>query len=178
MSKRQMKLSVFACGIGHYHIAGWRHPDGYADMTTNVWRWVDLVKKAEAAKFDFLFVPDVAGCSFFDTPEIFERSPLGDRLEPVTLLAALAMVTKRLGLTTTMATSYKPPYDIARQMASLDLISGGRAGWNIVTGIESLDAAQFGGLAFDARTERYARAEEFVDVVASLWDSVQPGAYP
>jgi len=175
---RQMKLSVFACGIGHYHIAGWRHPEGYPDLSTNIWRWVELVKKAEDAKFDFLFVPDVAGASFFDTPDIFERSPLSDRIEPMTLLSALAMVTKHLGLVSTMATSYKPPYDVARQMASLDLISGGRSGWNIVTGTDSLDAAQYGDDGFGQRNERYARGEEFADVVVALWESVQQGAFP
>jgi FMN-dependent oxidoreductase (nitrilotriacetate monooxygenase family) len=88
------------------------------------------------------------------------------------------MATSHLGLVSTVATSYKAPYDVAREVASLDLVSQGRAGWNVVTGVNAADAAQYGGAGYDRRAERYARGEEFVDVVLALWASIAPGAFP
>src|SRR5207253_836477 len=115
---KQMKLSVFTSGTGNYHSGGWRHPQSYPDMTINFQRWAEVAQKLEAAKFDMMFVADSAGVTFFDDPDAFERSPYGDRFEPVTLLSGLAAVTKHIGLAATVATQYKPPYDVARQMAS------------------------------------------------------------
>ena len=177
-SSRQMKLSVFASGTGNYHVAGWRHPESYIDTTSNFTHWIEHARKLEAAKFDMLFVADSVSPSFFNEPrEIFARTPLADRFEPVTWLSGLATVTKHLGLAATLTTSYKQPYEVARQMGSLDVMSGGRAGWNIVTGADAADAAQFGDSDYARVADRYARGEEFVDVVLALWNSVAPDAF-
>ena len=173
--QRQMKLSLFA---GHYHMAGWRHPKAYRDMSTNVASWVEIAQKLERAKFDALFIADSASLAFFDNPKVFERSPFGSKIEPLLLCSALAMATKHLGLVSTVATSYKSPFDVAREVASLDLVSNGRAGWNVVTGVSAADAAQYGSDEYGRRAERYARGEEFVDVVLALWASIEPGAFP
>lgn len=173
---RQMKLGAF-CG-GSYHQAGWRHPDADNDFGHDIARWVDLAKKLEAAKFDMIFIADTASPSDAANPEVFRYVSGGDNLEPMTLLAALSAHTTHLGLAATIATSYRPPYDAAREILSLDRISGGRVGWNIVTGISPDDAAQYADQTFPPLDERYARGEEFVDVVLKLWGSVEPGAYP
>jgi FMN-dependent oxidoreductase (nitrilotriacetate monooxygenase family) len=175
---RLMKLAVLTRGNSNYHAGGWRLPDSYADAGSNFERWVELARKIESAKFDMLFVADAIGPLEFDRHHVFARSPNADRLEPLTLLSALSAVTKRLGLAATVATSYKPPYDLARQVASLDLISHGRAGWNIVTGVIPADAAQYGDEGHAPPAERYVRGEEYVDVVTALWASVEPDAFP
>lgn len=172
---RQMKLGAF-CG-GSYHQAGWRHPQSDTDFASDIGRWVDLARKLEAAKFDMMFVADTAAPSNADNPDVFRYSAAGDNLEPMTLLAAISAHTTHLGLAATIATSYRPPYDAARELLSLDVISGGRAGWNIVTGISPDDAAQYADQSFPPLDERYARGEEFVDVVLKLWGSTEPGAY-
>lgn len=175
-SKRQMKLGAF-CG-GSYHQAGWRHPDADNAFGHDIAKWVELARKLEAAKFDMMFIADTASPSDADNPSIFPYVSGGDNLEPMTLLAALSAHTTHLGLAATIATSYRPPYDAAREVLSLDRISGGRVGWNIVTGISPDDGAQYADQVFPPQEERYARGEEFVDVVLKLWASVEPGAYP
>ena len=175
-SKRQMKLSGF-CG-GSYHQAGWRHPLADAEYAPDINRWVQLARRLEAAKFDMMFVADTASPGDAANPEVSRYSADGDNLEPMTLLAAISAHTTHLGLGATLATSYRPPYDAARELLSLDVISGGRAGWNIVTGISPDDGAQYADQTFPPQEERYARGEEFVDVVLKLWSSLQPGAYP
>jgi FMN-dependent oxidoreductase (nitrilotriacetate monooxygenase family) len=147
-------------------------------MSTDVAPWVELAQKLERAKFDALFIADSASLAFLDNPKVFERSPFGTKIEPLLLCSALAMATKHLGLVSTVATSYKAPYDVAREVASLDLVSKGRAGWNVVTGVNAADAAQYGGEGYGRRADRYARGEEFVDVVLALWASIEPGAFP
>lgn len=174
--KRQMKLGAF-CG-GSYHQAGWRHPQSDAGFAPEISRWIELARKLEAAKFDMLFVADTASPSNAENPDVFRYLAAGDNLEPMTLLAALSQHTTHLGLAGTIATSYRPPYDAAREVLSLDVISGGRFGWNIVTGISPDDAAQYADQTFVPQEERYARGDEFVDVVLKLWGSVEPGAYP
>lgn len=173
---RKMKLGAF-CG-GSYHQAGWRHPDADPGFASNLSSWIALAHKLEAAKFDMLFVADTASPSDAENPEVFRYSAAGDNLEPMTLLAALSAHTRTIGLAGTIATSYRPPYDAAREVLSLDAISGGRAGWNIVTGISPDDAAQYADQQFPPLEERYAKGDEFVDVVVKLWGSVEPGAYP
>lgn len=173
--KRQMKLGAF-CG-GSYHQAGWRHPDSDPGFASDITRWIELARKLEAAKFDMMFIADTASPSDAENPEVFRYVSAGDNLEPMTLLAALSAHTTHLGLAGTIATSYRPPYDAAREVLSLDAISGGRAGWNIVTGISPDDAAQYADQQFPSLDERYARGDEFVDVVLKLWASIEPGAY-
>jgi FMN-dependent oxidoreductase (nitrilotriacetate monooxygenase family) len=170
-----MKFGAF-CG-GSYHQAGWRHPQSGADFAPDIRQWVDLARRLEAAKFDMMFVADTASPSNAENPDVFRYLAAGDNLEPMTLLAAISAHTTHLGLAGTIATSYRPPYDAAREVLSLDVISGGRAGWNVVTGISPDDAAQYADQTFPPLDERYARGEEFVDVVLKLWGSVEPGAY-
>jgi len=177
MDKQKMKLSLFSGG-GGYHQAGWRQSQSDTGFGDDFSRWVDLAKKLEAAKFDMMFVADTASPSNAEEPEIFRYNQGGDNYEPMTLLAALSAHTTHLGLAATIATSYRPPYDAARELLSLDRISGGRAGWNIVTGISPDDAAQYADQIFPPPAERYARGEEFTDVVLKLWASVEPGAFP
>jgi FMN-dependent oxidoreductase (nitrilotriacetate monooxygenase family) len=172
---RQMKLGAF-CG-GSYHQAGWRHPRSGAERTADIGAWVELARKLEAAKFDMMFVADTASPSNAEEPAVFRYLAAGDNLEPMTLLAAISQHTTHLGLAATIATSYRPPYDAAREILSLDVISGGRVGWNIVTGISPDDAAQYADQNFPPLDERYARGDEFVDVVLKLWNSIEPGAY-
>lgn len=172
---KHMKLGAF-CG-GSYHQAGWRHPDSNADFGPDIAQWVALARRLEAAKFDMLFIADTASPSNAENPDVFQYLSAGDNLEPMTLLAAISQHTTHLGLAGTIATSYRPPYDAAREVLSLDVISGGRVGWNIVTGISPDDAAQYADQSFVPQEERYARGEEFVDVVLKLWAALEPGAY-
>lgn len=175
-TKRQMRLGAF-CG-GSYHQAGWRHPDADPGFASDINKWIALARKLEAAKFDMIFVADTASPSDAENPEVFRYAAAGDNLEPMTLLAALSAHTTHIGLAATIATSYRPPYDAAREVLSLDAISGGRAGWNIVTGISPDDATQYADQQFPPLDERYAKGDEFVDVVLKLWGSLEPGAYP
>lgn len=174
MARQQMKLSFFSGGSGGYHQAGWRHPTAQANGSEFNY-WAKLARKLEAAKFDMIFVADIASMFAAENPEIFRYNAFNG-FEPMTKLAALAMVTKKLGLAGTIATSYRPPYDAAREIASLDLLSGGRAGWNIVTGISPDDAAQYADQVFPPPELRYKRGGEFVDVVLKLWSSIEPDA--
>ncbi len=176
MTKQKMKLGAFSLGWG-YHQAGWRHPEADSGFGYDFSRWVDLAKRLEAAKFDMIFIADIASPTNAEQPEMFRYLSSGDQFEPMTLLAALSTHTTHLGLTATIATSYRPPYDAAREIASLDRISGGRAGWNIVTGISPDDAAQYADQVHPPQAERYARGEEFVDVVLKLWASNERGAF-
>lgn len=174
MTKKQMKLSAFVAGSGSYHQAGWRHPDGNPRYGEDFNLCVELARKAEAAKLDMLLVADLISLQNLDQPEIFAHSSDAIHFEPMTWLAAVTAHTRHLGLVGTIATSYLPPYDVARLTASLDLISGGRGGWNIVTGISPDDARQYADQEHPPQEERYAKGEEFVDVVLKLWGSVEP----
>ncbi len=165
---RQMKLGLFFAPGGH-HLAAWRHPDAYPHGW-DIQAYVENAQTAERACFDMLFVADV----FSLTPSGYHRDTL--RFEPLTLLSALAMVTSRIGLVATATTTYNEPYNVARKFASLDQISHGRVGWNIVTSSSSLEAYNFGFDEHPALANRYEIAHEFVDVVKGLWDSFEPGA--
>ena len=178
MPRREMKLSVFCAGSGSYHQAGWRHPDANPNYPNDFSLWIDVARKLEAAKFDMMFVADLISPANVKKPDIFPYSSEADGFEPMTWLAALVAHTTHLGLAATIATSYPPPYDVAREVVSLDLISGGRAAWNIVTGISPEDAEQYADQVFPQPEERYARGEEFVDVVPKLWSSVGTNAFP
>lgn len=178
MNKRQIKLSAFCAGSGSYHQAGWRHPASNPHYGSDFSLWIDIARKLEAAKFDMLFVADLISPASAAQPELFPYSSDANRFEPMTWLAGLIAHTTHLGLAATIATSYRPPYDVAREVASLDLMSGGRAAWNIVTGISPEDATQYADQQFPPPEERYARGEEFVDIVLKLWASVERGAYP
>jgi len=159
-----MHLNLFIHGRGH-HEAAWRHPSASALPLTDIRYYADLAKTAEAGCFDSIFLADTlaAGDDIASAPRIW--------LEPLTALAALAGVTRRIGLIATCSTTYTEPFNLARQFASLDHITGGRVGWNIVTTWLVAASGNFGGEGQLSHAERYERAEEYMRVVTALWDS-------
>lgn len=165
---RQMKLGLFLAPGGH-HMAAWRHPDAYPDGVS-VKTYVHFAEIAERGCFDMLFVADV-----FSLSASGKRAD-SFRLEPLTLLSALAMRTQKIGLVATATASFNEPYNVARKFSSLDHISGGRAGWNIVTSSSSAEAHNFGYDAHFEHAERYRRADEFTRVVRGLWDCLDDDA--
>ena len=168
---RQMHLNLFIQGIGH-HEAAWRSPaTNPADML-DIGYYQRLAQAAEAAKFDAIFIADALAIN----PNI-EFGPFNNFFEPLTLLAAIAAVTERIGVIGTASTTYGEPYDIARRFASLDRVSRGRAGWNIVTSGNEMAAHNFGHDAHLEHSKRYARATEFLEVTMKLWDSWEDTAF-
>ena len=165
---RKLSLNAFLHDTGH-HEASWRHPDSGADRIGEVSWYQDLARKAEAAKLDAVFLAD--GPAWWGGA----HRP-ANQFEPITLLTAIAAVTERIGLIATASTTFYEPYNLARLFASLDQISGGRAGWNIVTTFSEDAAYNFGLDGVPGTDERYSRAQEFVDVVSKLWDSWEDGA--
>ncbi|MEV6923671.1 LLM class flavin-dependent oxidoreductase [Dactylosporangium sp. NPDC051485] len=175
MSPRQLHLNGFLKGAGEYH-AGWRVPGSPPDAGVSFPFLAEQVRRLEAATFDSVFLPDLLGVPD-DPPEVGERVAWSnDTLEPTTVLAALTTLTRHIGLVATASTSYHQPYTIARIFASLDHLSRGRAGWNVVTSLNDAEARNFGLPAHLPHDVRYRRAEEFFDVVAGLWDSFDDGA--
>jgi FMN-dependent oxidoreductase (nitrilotriacetate monooxygenase family) len=177
MTARQMRLGLSIRGHG-YHPAAWRHPDVPADGTLHVEHYVRSTQIAERGKLDMIFFADGAGIRQDDHPRGALSRTGRDmlELEPMTLLPALAMVSNHVGLVTTASTTYNEPYNLARKFATLDLISNGRAGWNVVASWSELEAQNFGletTLDYDTR---YARSAEFVDVVKGLWDGWEDDA--
>ena len=173
---RHMRLGVFFNHTGH-HIASWRHPGAQADAAVNLTHYLDLARTAEAAFLDFCFFADASGVR--DAPfEVLSRSAQYTAyFEPITLLTAMSTVTSKIGLVATASTSYYEPYNIARLFGSLDHISGGRAGLNIVTGGDPSASRNFGRDEHFDHDERYLRAAEFVEVVKGLWDSWDDDAF-
>jgi len=177
MAKRkgQLKLGAFLYFSGH-HVAAWRHPDATAGDELS--HYVDFARRAEAAKFDAVFFADSVAVRLKNIEAASRKAHNGVSLfEPLTLLAALSAVTSRIGLVATASTSFSEPYNIARQFASIDHLSGGRAGWNLVTSSDTDAALNFGHSAGISHADRYERAEEFADVVLGLWDSWAPDAF-
>ena len=178
MARRMMRIGMSIRGIG-YHPAAWRHPDVPADGTLRIEHYVRNAQTAERGLCDLIFFADGIGIRERDAPrgslarsgyEIVE-------MEPMTLLPALAMVTKHVGLVTTASTTYNEPYHVARKFATLDLISHGRAGWNMVTSWSEAEAKNFSREQHLDYETRYERAAEFIDVVKGLWDSWEDGAF-
>jgi alkanesulfonate monooxygenase len=170
-----MKLGLFFEGVGH-HIAAWRDPGVDPHARQSLPHFVEIARTAERGKFDLLFTADTNATFGPDDVETWSRTLAASRLEPLTLLGALAAVTERIGLVATATTTYFEPYHVARFFASLDQISQGRAGWNLVTSLATAEAYQFNRDAHAAHADRYARAREFVQVVLGLWDSWEDGA--
>lgn len=168
---RQMHLNLFIQGVGH-HEAAWRHPGTDPQDMLDIGYYQRLARQAEAAKLDAVFIADALAIN-----ANIEHGPFNNFFEPFTLLAAVAAVTSRIGLIGTASTTYDEPYDVARKFASLDRISRGRAGWNIVTSGNERAAQNFGLDAHPAHSRRYARATEFVEVTRKLWDSWEEGAF-
>ncbi len=171
----QMKLGMFYWQCGH-HLAAWRHPDGIADSGSNLPHLIELAKLAERGLFDMFFMADSVTW-WRGSLEAMERDSYSTWIEPFTLMGALSQHTKHLGLVCTATTTYDQPYLIARHFASLDLISGGRAGWNLVTSGNALEAESFGFDAHMEKTARYRRGREFAHVVRGLWNSWGEGAF-
>ncbi|MGW0183882.1 LLM class flavin-dependent oxidoreductase [Nocardia sp. NPDC003345] len=166
---RRLSLNAFIYPAGH-HEAAWRHPASRPDRIYDVTYYQEIARTAEAATFDAVFFADGPALR---TNVAYNAAP---GLEPITLLTAIAAATTHLGLIATASTTYYEPYNLARLFSSLDHISGGRAGWNIVTTGTDLAAANFGLDRHPDHAERYARAREFVDAVTALWDSWEDDA--
>jgi len=167
--KKEMRLGVFVQAPGH-HVGGWRHPDAVTTGWPNLGLMRHIAATAERAKFDMFFLGDGFATGYGEHPSIIGK------FEPLTLLSALAMTTTRLGLAATGSTTYAEPYQLARAFASLDHISGGRAGWNVVTTAYAKSSAVF-GRRHPPHAERYAMAEEFVEACRLLWDSWDDDAF-
>jgi FMN-dependent oxidoreductase (nitrilotriacetate monooxygenase family) len=172
---KQMHLGAFMRPVS-IHTAWWRHPDSAPEANFSLKHLVHCIQTLERGKFDAFFMAD--HLAVLNMPiEALKRSGTVTSFEPFTLLAALAMVTERIGLIATASTTYDAPYHIARRFASLDHISAGRAGWNIVTTSNPDAARNFGMTEHMDHAERYARAREFHDVVTGLWDSFAEDAF-
>ncbi|MGR8946862.1 MAG: LLM class flavin-dependent oxidoreductase [Gammaproteobacteria bacterium] len=172
---RQMKLGAFMRPIS-IHTAAWRYPGAYPDANFNFSHYQSFVQTLERGKFDAFFMAD--HLAVMNMPmNALKRSATVTSFDPLTLLPALAATTKHLGLIATASTTYNDPYHVARKFASLDHISGGRAGWNIVTSANPMEAKNFGLDTHMEHDERYARAREFYDVVVGLWDSWADDAF-
>jgi FMN-dependent oxidoreductase (nitrilotriacetate monooxygenase family) len=161
---RQLHLNLFIHSRGH-HEASWRSPLSSPLPLTDIRYYQDLAQRAEAALFDSVFLADQLALG--DDASQAART----WLEPVTVLSAMAVVTQRIGLIATASTTYTEPFNLARQFGSIDHISNGRAGWNIVTSWLATAAANYGGSGQVSHADRYARGEEFMTVVKGLWDS-------
>ncbi len=177
---RKMRLGFFLAGTGS-NMASWRHPTAVTDAAINLDYYRDLTRRAEEAKLDFAFFGDGLYISEKSHPNFLNR------FEPLTLLAALAMETTHIGLAATLSTTYSDPFTVARQFMSIDHISGGRAGWNVVTSPLEGSAANYAkswdGTAGDLNLEhpahdlRYRMASEYIGVAKGLWDSWEDDAF-
>jgi FMN-dependent oxidoreductase (nitrilotriacetate monooxygenase family) len=166
-SQRQMHLGVFVLGTGN-HSAGWRI-EGSFTTSCSIQVMQSIAAIAERGKFDLFFISDSSVMDAGDHPSFLNR------FEPMTLLSALGMVTKHVGLGATVSTSFNEPFNVARGFASLDHLSGGRAAWNVVTSSNKAAALNY-GKELNEHDLRYEIATEFVDVVRGLWDCWEDGA--
>jgi len=175
MAKRQLRLGAFMRPVS-IHTGAWRFPGAWPDANFNLAHLKTLIRKLEAAKFDAFFMADHMAVLNMPVAAL-QRSHTVTSFEPFTLLSALSQVTERIGLIATASTTFDAPYHIARRFASLDHISNGRAGWNIVTTSNPDAALNFGLDEHMEHDERYRRAREFYDVVTGLWDSFADDAF-
>lgn len=174
---RQISLGLSMRYVG-YHAAAWRHASADPGAASDFRHFLQVARAAEAAKFDMVFLADGIGIRAKDEPPgSLCRSAQTAELEPLTLLSALAATTSHIGLVATASTTYNEPFHIARKYASLDQISGGRAGWNIVTSWSDAEAQNFNRDSHLDYASRYDRAAEFVEVVTGLWDSWDVDAF-
>ncbi|NQW22499.1 MAG: LLM class flavin-dependent oxidoreductase [SAR202 cluster bacterium] len=170
MSERKIRLGAFLSGTGG-NMASWRHPSAVADGAVNLDYYKGLTRKAEDAKLDFVFFGDGLYISEKSHPNFLNR------FEPLTLLAALAMETTKIGLAATLSTTYSDPYTVARQFSSIDHLSNGRAGWNIVTSPLEGSAANYNKPEHPQHDLRYRMASEFLEITKGLWDSWEDDAF-
>lgn len=170
MLQRQLKLGANLNGVGN-SISFWRHPDIPINASVSLEFYKKQVRIAEKGKFDLLFIADGLFINEKSNPHFLNR------FEPLTLLSALAGATSHIGLVATLSTSYSEPFTVARQFASLDQLSGGRAGWNVVTSPLEGSALNFGKGEHPNHALRYEIAEEHLNVVKGLWDSWEDDAF-
>jgi FMN-dependent oxidoreductase (nitrilotriacetate monooxygenase family) len=176
MSGRSMSLGLFVRPAG-FSVAAWRHPGSQADANVRFRHMVDIARTAEGACFDMLFSADGLSAETVGGRSSMHRMSHVVWIEPAALMAGLAAVTSHIGLVCTASTTYEEPYMVARRFASIDHISGGRAGWNLVTTANPAAAKNFSREAHPPKAARYRRAREFVDVVTGLWDSWDADAF-
>jgi len=175
MTKRQLRLGAFMRPVS-IHTGAWHYPGAWPDANFNFGHIKRLIRKLEAGKFDAFFMAD--HLAVLNMPiNALKRSHTVTSFEPFTLLSALSGATEHIGLIATGSTTFDEPYHVARRFASLDHISGGRAGWNIVTTSNPDAALNFGLEDHMEHAERYRRAREFYDVVTGLWDSFADDAF-
>jgi FMN-dependent oxidoreductase (nitrilotriacetate monooxygenase family) len=178
MARRQgkLKLGGFFHPTGN-HVASWLHPESQIDAGVNFRHYVELAQTAERGKFDLIFLRDNPATRDGNMEALKRWPQYMCYFEPTTLLSAIAALTTRIGLVATATTSHNEPYNIARRFSSLDQISGGRAGWNVVTSSNESEVFNFGTMAPTGHAERYERAREFVEVCRGLWDSWDDDAF-
>ena len=173
---RRLHLGAFMRPVG-IHTAWWRYPGSAPDANFNFEHLARFARRLEAAKFDAFFMADHLAVMNMPVAAL-RRSATVTSFDPLTLLPALAVLTERIGLIATASTTYNEPYHVARKFASLDHLSKGRAGWNLVTSGNPDEALNFGRDSHLEHATRYARAREFFDVVTGLWDSFADDAFP
>lgn len=173
--ERHIKLGLFLIVDGS-HEAAWRHPDATSSRGMALQRYVDIVTTAERNFFDFVFLADTLGITSDNVPMI-SRNARTECYDPIVLLSALAPFTETIGLVATVSTSYNDPFQVARRFASLDHLSDGRAGWNVVTSASRFEALNLSNDDLPSHEARYRRAREFVSVVKGLWDSWDDDAF-
>jgi len=169
-----MKLLAFLMQTGG-HGAGWRHPDAASAALTDIDYFARCAQAAERGLFDAVFIADSVGFPPAKNRDVFAclETP---KLDPATIVAYLSALTRQIGFVCTASTSYSQPYELARRLASLDHVSRGRIGWNMVASTMENEAHNFGRETHFGHTERYERAEEFVQIAKRLWDSWEDGA--
>ena len=174
---KKISLAMLIGGASGGHPAAWLHPKANAQGATDIAYYRSLAQTAERGLFDLFFIADTPAART-DNLHAWSRFPMFmNMLEPVTLLTGLAGATTHIGLGATVSTSFSEPYNVARQFASLDHISAGRAAWNVVTSANDYAARNFGHAMLPPHAERYEKAGEFVDVVNKLWDSWDDDAF-
>jgi N-acetyl-S-(2-succino)cysteine monooxygenase len=171
-----MKLGFFLYGTGH-HIASWRDPGVMPNANQSLKHYIAITQTAERGLFDFVFNADSNSTFGPDDPDIWRRTTVSMRLEPLTLLGGLAAVTSHIGLISTATTTYLDPFHVARMFATLDQMSDGRVGWNVVTSSAASEALNFSHQAHAPHDQRYERAAEFIQVAQGLWDTWEDDAH-
>ncbi len=166
--QRMMHLNLFLFGCGH-HKGAWRHPNSSVEQLGDIRYYERLAQTAERGKLDAVFFADGQSAGNVSDGSWWF-------LEPLTAMAAMSRATDRIGLISTVSSTFYTPFHAARLVASLDHISGGRVGWNVVTSMFDVEARNHGYESMPAHAERYRRADEFVDAVLKLWDSWQADA--
>jgi FMN-dependent oxidoreductase (nitrilotriacetate monooxygenase family) len=169
-NRKQIKFGALIHGVGG-NVSAWRHPEVPADASVNFQFYKQQAQTAEAGKFDLVFIADGLYINEKSIPHFLNR------FEPLTILSALAAATSKIGLVGTLSSSYSEPFTVARQFGSLDHISGGRAGWNVVTSPLEGSASNFSKTDHPTHDERYKIAEEYLEVTRGLWDSWEDDAF-